>query len=1017
MTLSATLPDPALTQPKERRLDRLTSTSIALMATVVANSALGMVFWVLASRHYSPAQLGENAALISAMMLLSVVAQLNLGIGIPRLLPQVLERRWRPIVAAYSSTAVVAVVVTTSFVVLAPRLSDGFAFLEGNVSLGLVMIASVVFWNVFALQDAALTAARWAVVVPIENAAFGMLKIGLMMVVASRYGGHGIFVAWVVAMAITLVPVNTLLFAKVLPTRVHATGAEPARLLPLGDTRRVAWYLVTDYAAGLLSHGYTALLPLLVIGVLGRSANAYFYVAFIVVVAVIGLTSSLCTSLVVEGAHDESELADLTRRTIRRYVIFVIPAVALLVAGATVVLWAFGPGYASNSSAVLRLLLLGTVPQSLVMLYLGVERVRAKVTRVLAVEAATVVLVTIGVVVGMRGWGLNGLGVAWLLSHSVVAIFVVPRLWRASRTQDEPTEGPTHPDEETAFADIVRSMTPGTQAGRSWSTAGDVVAVLLTASLLALAGLGMAGPLRTVLAVVFVTFVPGWAFLDHVRLAEGTSRVALAVALSLTICTAASLVPLWLRLWDPIVSLDVLGALSLMAVISHLALGGDPYRAVARARRGGRSTSWKEAADIWIGEVELSDSLLPSGVARDQLSTDSFVRVLVRLHGQFLGFITVPLNSTELMAETVAAAVGSQLEGPLLRHLSADGLAMPRVLGSGGLGPSHTCPQRSKPMSDELISVVVPTRDHPESLVACLNRLRRLRYGRFEVVVVDNAPTTASTKASFDRTVGYDSRFRYVVEPVPGLSRARNRGMSEAAGKYLAFTDDDVLVDEWWLDRIRAGFARDAHVGCVTGLVPAAEANPAQEYFERRYSWTSGTEGIYDLGERRDPAPLYPYKVGTFGTGANCAVDRDLLERLGGFDEALGAGTAGRGGEDLDMFVRVLRAGRSIVRDPSAIVWHVHRSDARALRKQLFSYGAGLSAFVTKYVADPGTRREVLSRVHAGFFHARRMWRPARNSARMPRVLVLTEALGMFFGPLAYFRSRRQLRRRSRGPS
>lgn len=114
---------------------------------------------------------------------------------------------------------------------------------------------------------------------------------------------------------------------------------------------------------------------------------------------------------------------------------------------------------------------------------------------------------------------------------------------------------------------------------RPWSADVDVGTALLTAILLSMAGLGVTGPGRIVLTVVFVTFVPGWALLDHVRLAEGTSRVALAVALSLTICAAVTTLALWLRMWDPIVLLDVLGVLSLAAVISHLAFGREPLRA------------------------------------------------------------------------------------------------------------------------------------------------------------------------------------------------------------------------------------------------------------------------------------------------------------------------------------------------------------------------------------------------------------------------------------------------------
>jgi hypothetical protein len=66
-------------------------------------------------------------------------------------------------------------------------------------------------------------------------------------------------------------------------------------------------------------------------------------------------------------------------------------------------------------------------------LYLGLERVRGRVTRVLAVEAALVVLVIGGAVVGMHTHGLVGVGVAWVGAHTVVAALVAPGFWRACR--------------------------------------------------------------------------------------------------------------------------------------------------------------------------------------------------------------------------------------------------------------------------------------------------------------------------------------------------------------------------------------------------------------------------------------------------------------------------------------------------------------------------------------------------------------------------------------------------------
>jgi O-antigen/teichoic acid export membrane protein len=428
---------------RRRRFDPLAVTSGALMANTAVTSVLGMLFWAVASRNYSAGQLGDDAALISAMMLLSVVSQLNLAMGITRLLPQVRARRWQPVAAAYGVTAVIAVVIAGVFVTVAPRLSDGFSSLERRPWLAVALVGAVVLWNVFALQDAVLTATRWAVALPIENGLFGVLKIGLMIWLVPRFAGHGIFVAWLIAMAVMLLPVNALLFGRVLPGRGRPAAPPMETALPVADRSRVTRYLAVDYVASLLSQGYTSVLPLLVVAVLGQAANGHFYIAFVIAGAVRAVAQSMSTSLVVEGAHDESELVALTRTSIRRYARLAVPGTVLLVLGAGVLLAPFGSDYVRHGTTLLRLLLLATVPQAVTTLYLGVERVRARVRCVLATEAATALFVGLGVSAGMWSSGLVGVGAGWLVAQTVVAVVVAPRLWRVVR---RPRTAPFEPE-------------------------------------------------------------------------------------------------------------------------------------------------------------------------------------------------------------------------------------------------------------------------------------------------------------------------------------------------------------------------------------------------------------------------------------------------------------------------------------------------------------------------------------------------------------------------------------------
>ncbi len=309
------------------------------------------------------------------------------------------------------------------------------------------------------------------------------------------------------------------------------------------------------------------------------------------------------------------------------------------------------------------------------------------------------------------------------------------------------------------------------------------------------------------------------------------------------------------------------------------------------------------------------------------------------------------------------------------------------------------------------VTVVVCTRDRPDGVRRCVEALQRLRYDKLEILIVDNAPSDGRCESMVATLRGADDRIRYVREPRPGLSCARNRGVAEAAGEIVAFTDDDVRVDELWLDAVVRGFERDPSVACVTGLVASASLeHPAEQFFDGRVFWSSNCEhALHVLEPAGERSRLHPWAAGGFGTGANVAFRLSVLRSLGGFDECLGAGSPTQGGEDLDIFVRVLRAGYALSYEPDALVWHDHRVSEASLRAQMHGYGRGLSAYLTKYLISPRTGPEVRRRLVVGLLHAATLARRSRGSsdrAEMRAGLLRAELLGLLLGPGAYLRAR-----------
>jgi len=238
------------------------------------------------------------------------------------------------------------------------------------------------------------------------------------------------------------------------------------------------------------------------------------------------------------------------------------------------------------------------------------------------------------------------------------------------------------------------------------------------------------------------------------------------------------------------------------------------------------------------------------------------------------------------------------------------------------------------------VSVIICTRNRPEALRNCLSSLRLLSRQPHEVIVVDNDPSSHLTAPVVLEFPG----IRYVPEPRPGLSAARNTGVRNSTCEIIAFTDDDVTVHPAWTAAILRGFG-DPKIMALTGAVlPAELATNAQFAFQNEaFAWELGFEGYealdFDSNFFHNTMHL-GVPVWRMGAGANMAFRRDAFDRVGLFDERLGAGTSGCS-EDSELWYRLLAEGYQCRYDPSAVVSHFHRSDWEELSYQTYSYMRG----------------------------------------------------------------------------
>ncbi|HEY3835496.1 MAG TPA: glycosyltransferase family 2 protein [Bryobacteraceae bacterium] len=310
----------------------------------------------------------------------------------------------------------------------------------------------------------------------------------------------------------------------------------------------------------------------------------------------------------------------------------------------------------------------------------------------------------------------------------------------------------------------------------------------------------------------------------------------------------------------------------------------------------------------------------------------------VPLGHRYLSAAELPLN-TEQVWNVAVEAILPALTEYLVRAPSKGGSRVHELVAANALDSFGQMLRSRAGSANGRVSVIICTRERPDSLARCLFALSQFSDDSVEYIVVDNAPVTDATR---EVVAGYPN-VRYYVEPRKGLSYARNTGIRRAQGDLLVFTDDDVIVTKHWLGELTRPFS-DANVMCTTGLVlPAEMESDEQSLFEHWLSFSRGYlparfDSAWLKRNRKKAAPVW-----RIGAGASMAIRRSAFGRVGYFDTRLGAGAAGCS-EDSEFWYRLLQAGLVCEYAPAAFVLHHHRMDRAGLVSQMRLYARGHAA-------------------------------------------------------------------------
>jgi len=410
-----------------RRLfqDSLYRNALYLMIANIVGVLLGFVFWIIVARFYAAEDIGLASATISATMLLASFAHLGLGIGLIRFLPCSSKSANSMINTCLTISAFSSILAAVIFVAGLGFWSPTLLFIRQNPIYLAAFVAFTIAVTLSTLTEQTFVAKRRAGFIVVKTLIFNLLKLPLPILLAVFFHSFGIFASWGVSLGVALVVSLFLFLPRAQP------GYYPTFAIKRQAVNEMLHFSFANYISSLLWAAPVYILPIMVVNLLGAELNAYFYIAWTIASILFMLPGAISTSLFAEGSSDEERLGFNTWRSLRLVFLTLVPAVIVILPFADKLLLLFGSSYSESAATLLRILALSALPLAINTVYLAIKRVEMKLRLIIGLTAFVAVAT-----LGLSYWllprmGINGVGVAWLVSQGVMALGIIAdSLWR-----------------------------------------------------------------------------------------------------------------------------------------------------------------------------------------------------------------------------------------------------------------------------------------------------------------------------------------------------------------------------------------------------------------------------------------------------------------------------------------------------------------------------------------------------------------------------------------------------------
>jgi len=390
--------------------DSLLRNGVYIMAMNAVTMGLGFVFWVLAARTLPVAEVGRAAALISAMLFVSIFTNLGLGqVLISRLASRPGGRPWSlTVTTAVAASAGASLLGGALAAILIPLLIPA---LKGGIGLATFMLLPLGVSGAACslVLDHACIAERHAKYAFVRNGVAAVVRLALVgfAAIAPVPGTTWILAVW----AGSFLLIDVFAFTRVLPALGH--NFHPTLSGWQAELREMRGLIAGHQSINLGSQASAYLLPVLVSAQLGPTENAYFYTTFMLAAGLFFIAPAIANSLFAEGTHHPQQVGRYLRRAVRHIAMIAGPAALVLIVAGPLILSAFGTAYADEGSTLLLILIGSALFDSGFQLCMAYLRIRGRLREAAIATWVTLTLTISATWVLLPPLGLEGAGIGW----------------------------------------------------------------------------------------------------------------------------------------------------------------------------------------------------------------------------------------------------------------------------------------------------------------------------------------------------------------------------------------------------------------------------------------------------------------------------------------------------------------------------------------------------------------------------------------------------------------------------